>query len=324
MDMTGVSADTGEVLERLVSAKLGQCDSILERWYGPAALRTQLAAWLSNEVERLDSEEFSNGFAEHCPVLGATPSDYRNRWLRVPGFGWALTGIRFWGLDLNRPFVAIVASTKLPTDQADLASAVASLRSVYSLFTPKHVRLFLPPRAPLQPVRTGQFWEKRFLAGRIGRLRSTPKPGGYDRLTLSAAPDTSFYPRYQKAFQDLLVTSPQHSEYTRLESEEDLAELTRHGRLFEIFADDRWAGVTAVDRECEEGLLGYWMVEIILESHARGRGLGAAVQRQLIEWLPSAPGETLFGTIDSRNLAAIAAASRVGRTDIGGYFWTPV
>lgn len=219
--------------------------------------------------------------------------------------------------------MAVVASTKLPADQKDLASTVASLKSSYSLFAPKRVRLFLPPRSPLQPVRAGQFWEKRFLAGRIEELLSSPRPNGYDRLKLSAARGTSFYPRYRQTFQELLVASPEHSEYTRLESEEDLAELARLGLLFEIFVDDRWCGVTAVDRECEEGLLGYSMVEIILDSHARGRGLGAAVQRHLIERLQAPPVETLFGTIDSRNVAAIRAASRVGRVDTGGYFWAP-
>jgi DNA-binding transcriptional ArsR family regulator/GNAT superfamily N-acetyltransferase len=133
--------------------------------------------------------------------------------------------------------------------------------------------------------------------------------------------DSKSYPNYRNAFERLLRDQAQYREYTRLESEKDLVELAEAGNVFDIHVDDRWAGLTAVDEAGEEGLEGYLMNEILLDEHARGKRLASAVQRHLIEQLPDRR-RLLIGTIDSRNCAAIRAAARLGRSDVGGYFWS--
>jgi len=47
------------------------------------------------------------------------------------------------------------------------------------------------------------------------------------------------------------------------------------------------------------------------------------LQRRLAERLPD-PEKLLLGTIDTRNLPAIRAATAVGRVDVGGYLWAEV
>lgn len=319
------STTKSEILQKLVSARIEQAPPELRSWYGERGLRKQLSEFLDEDVDRTENQELAELFAHHCPVPGATASDYFNRWQPIRGLGWALIGIRFWSLDLDRPFVTVIASTELPSHQQVLAAAVEQLRHIYELFRPRHVRFFLPSHHPLQPTENGQYWEKRLLAAPIDDLLELPQPENYERVEIRRATDTINYPKYREAFAELLHSSPKHSEYTRLESEQDLAELARKGNLFEIVVDDSWAGTTAVDDDCEEGLKGYRMVEFLLKCDYRGKRLGTATQRHLVETLHREPGKrVLFGTIDARNQAPIRTARRLGRIDVGGYLWQTV
>lgn len=317
--------DKRDILDKLVAAKLDQAALALKQWYGGRDLRKQFSEHLAEDIDRTDSRELAELFAHHCPVAGASPSDYRNRWQPIPALGWALIGIRFWSLDLDRPFITVVASTELPADQQALTTAALHLSHAYSMFKPKHVRFFLPAHHPLQPSGDQQFWEKRFLAAPINELLQQPLPENYQRVELRQAPETTNYPQYRQAYQELLHSSPEHSEYTRLESEEDLAELAQEGNLFDILVDGTWAGTAAVDTDGEEGLTGYRVVEFLLKGSFRGQRLGTAAQRHLAEKLQRQPEQqVLFGTIDSRNQAPRRTAKRLGRIDIGGYLWTTI
>lgn len=302
---------------------MDQASPALRAWFEPPVLRRGIEGFLTADVERLTSDELAREFAHSCPVPGAEPDDFKNRWLEVAGLGATLAGIRFWSLDLERPFVTVVASERLPRTPGDLADAAHALSEAFAQFSPKHIRIFLPYDAPLAPTGPEQFWEKRVLAAPLHELRTRPTPSAYDRVQLKPAADTSSYPRYRQAFEDLLEDSPIHREYTRMETEEDLADLAKAGTLFDVFVDGHWAGLTAVDEGNEEGVEGYRMIEILLARHARGQRLGGALQRRLLEALPD-PSKLLLGTIDVRNVAAIRTAERVGRIDVGGYLWAPL
>lgn len=246
-----------EILDYFVTTRLGQAPPQLKGWYGEPTLRKQLSEALEEDVARLDSQQLAELFAHHCPIPEATVSDYYTRRHQLPGLGLALIGIRFWSLDLNRPFVTVIAAEELPNDQQALAAAAKRLHDEYHVFKSRHIRLLLPSNHDLQPEGQGQFWEKRFLAAPLAELLDQPLPQNYELVTLQQATDTSSYRAYQSAFEELLLSSPQHHEYTRLESEEDLAELAQAGTLFDILVDGSWAGIVAVDRQNEEGFEGY-------------------------------------------------------------------
>jgi GNAT superfamily N-acetyltransferase len=312
-----------EALGQLVRARLEQAAPKLHEWLERAVLKLGLERFLHEEFQRLTSSELAELFAYHCPVTGARPEDYKNRLLDLPVLGQTLTGIRFWSLNLDRPFVTVIASTWLPKNQQELREATDMLRSVYDVFRPRRLRLFLPPDSLLQPEIEGQFWEKRLFAAPISELVQRPTPSGYERVELRRWQGTHSYPKYRRAFEELTRKQPAFREYTRLESKETLAELDEAGHVYDVLVDDCWSGLTAVDEAGEEGVYGYLMIEILLDEHARGKRLASAVQRHLIEQLPDKR-RLLVGTIDSRNSAAIRAAARLGRSDVGGYFWSPL
>lgn len=96
------------------------------------------------------------------------------------------------------------------------------------------------------------------------------------------------------------------------------------GYVFEVFVDGLWTGVIGAERRDNEfGLLGFGVTEMVLNSAARGQGLGCAVQVRLAEALKplGEPSDLLYGTIGAENPPMLKTALRAGRLDVGGYVW---
>lgn len=313
------------ILEQLTRAKLEDVSPILSRWYERDELRTLLREDLSSNVRLFSDDELAEQFQHHCPIPTATREDYKNRWFELPGLGRALTGIRFRGLDMNRPFVEVVATTQPVSATTDMQAVGESLRRAYKVFRPNHVRFFVPEHIRLELERwPGAFWEKRYFAAPVEQMRQRAQPGGYDRVALRRPSDMAFYARYCQLLEERFARQPELEEYTRIEAQEDLAAYLEEGTLFEVMVDGTWAGLVGVTRDAEQGLRGHVVIEIVLAESARGRGLGVAVQQRLVKALTFESGDVLYGTIDARNTAAVKTAQRSGRVDVGGFLWLPL
>ncbi len=70
------------------------------------------------------------------------PLDWANRVVELPSGGWALTGIRFRGRDVSKPFVDVIATSVRP-DAAGLAE-LGSVLEDFRAFSPLCFRVRLP------------------------------------------------------------------------------------------------------------------------------------------------------------------------------------
>ena len=309
--------------ESLVAAAVAAANPLLGQWYSQPELERNFAHALAGDLRRLESLELAEQFRHHCPVPGAEPEDYRNRLLELDGSGWALIGIRFRGLDLARPFIALVAASRPLAWPGELLSVADRAARAYALFRPKHLRIFVPSHLELDVDEVGGgYWERRLLAAPIATLQSLPKPDHYRRIMLVQAQDLGFYDGYRAAYEELLHESPGHAEYATAESAEDMQRYLDTGCVFEVYVDSEWAGIVGGFPEREQGLSGLTVAEMFLAGRYRGLGLGAAMQRRFLGELDSALG-LLWGAIDVRNVSALRTALRCGRVDVGGYLWLP-
>lgn len=325
-----VAADANALLERITPIKLGQLHPKLHEWYEPDALRKNVWNALEEEAKYATSREFTVGYASSAPVVGATPEMYANRLVDLPHLGPSLCMIRYFGMNLARPFVNIAFSNHLPSSNDDLLEATHALGREFEVFKPLHVRAYVPSHVRLELGR-GAHWEKRLLAAPIRRLLERPEPANLSRVRLMPAENLDFYDQYTAAYTDLHTRNPQHAEYANPEDREDLEAYLNDGLLWTAHLDDAqttdgWAGVVAAHREVLEGVRGFTVAEIVLNAKHRGQGLGAALNRRLIEALePVAENDdALIGTIHARNAGAIKSALKVGREDLGGYVWIEV
>jgi L-amino acid N-acyltransferase YncA len=74
-------------------------------------------------------------------------------------------------------------------------------------------------------------------------------------------------------------------------------------------------------RGSAHGLQGFRVHEKFLFASFRGKGLGAAAERAVVQQLPANPDDVVFGSIEEGNRPSQRCAYRVGRVDIGAKLW---
>lgn len=297
---------------------LEQAHPLLLEWYGQTTLTDHFLEDIKRDAREFFSDEFAARFAGNASELGIAPNFFKHRLLEVAGRR-LIAGIRFFGMDIKRPFVDVVRISKPlenPNQQREISQF---LSEEFAAFKPTRWRIFQASHLEFQFA--GCDPDLRVVAGLLSSINAQPKPSNFNRIKLKPASNLEFYPRYQKLYQDLYAKRPWLSDVARTETLEDVTHYLEHDKVFEIFIDGTWAGITIAAQNQEWGLKGWLMIEIALESGWHGQDLGVAVQRQLVAKLGDSGNDTLFGTIGAVNIPMQKTATRVGRVDLGGYFW---
>lgn len=314
--------DHKQFIEHALEHILQDRDPAVNRWYTDDELAANLRSSFAGDLVRVDDDDMARRFAGGCPVDGAEASDYKNVFAPFSA-GTVLLGARFKGLDLAKPFVDVVA-TSAPLLESELVEELCDLAyQTYSIFEPKEVRFKLLSPREMEAFEQIGYWEKKYLVGSSAEMAALPEPRNLERVELRRAVNLDFFDRYTDLYAALLSRNPQHAEYATAGDREEFEFYLSKGTIFEIFVDQRWAGVVAGYRDVDSYLEGFCIEENFLADEFRSRGFGCAVQRRLVEVLEPGIG-LLFGTIHQKNLGAYHAALRSGRVDIGGYYWVPV
>ena len=293
----------------------------LRSWYTPVQLESNLTTQLTRDLDWL--EHLGEGFAKGIPVTGATPAMYNHRVCDINSMT-VMLGIRFRGGDPDFPFVDVVRSSHAIQTTPQVEAITQFVRQDFAVFQPKAVRFYQPSHLNFQFDLPNASGDKRVLAAPLSTMLGHPKPHGLDRVRLQRAHTLGFYDRYASTYAAIYQERPWLPHESQTHSLEDMQDYLQDAIVLEIFVDDRWAGLTGGEHRSDEfGLSGFVVIEMLLDQFARGQGLGAAVQYRLAEALhPSShTTDVLYGTIGSNNPPMLKTAARVGRVDIGGWYW---
>ena len=318
-----------DLLPDMVTARLAWTSPTVKRWYAEATLEEQLSRGLAVEAGRIGDLAFGGPYRDQVGLVHERtgPLDWANRVVDLPDGGWAVTGIRFRGQDLTRPFVDVVASTTPPTADglAVLADAVVD---AYRVFSPRCLRVEAPdPSALLTQVNgdprfgVGSGVDQYVVAGLVANLRARPHTAAYDLVALRAAPAESMAERTATTYRERLTGEPESALWAQPEDVESLAESAAEGLLFEVLVDGAPAGVVAAIRADAHGMAGFSVQELCLDSHHRGRRLAAGLLQRLLAQLPARSGDALWGTIHAANSPSLHNALSVGRQVVGAKVW---
>jgi hypothetical protein len=318
----------GGLSDELVEARLAWTSPLLATWYSESDLRRQLASGLAVEVERVADAGFGSGFRDGVGIGGPEdPLEWANRRLDLSDGGWALTGIRFRGGDVVRPFVDVVATTAPPTPDG-LAVVAEAVLPAYDAFSPRCLRVDAPDTPTLVEALSG---DPRFgphnavdlhvVAGLVDRLRTHPRAAAYPDVRLRAGEPEALARRVAEIYAELAVAEPGLAMWAAPEDLESLSECAEEGLLFEVLAGDESAGVVAALRYDAHAVTGFSVQELCLDAAHRGRRLAPATVQRLVDDLPAGPGDALWGTIHPGNAPSLRNALAVGRTLVGGYVW---
>ncbi len=304
---------TNEFLEYAVQ----QVHPKLFEWYSLEQIKTALLSDVTRDTTEFFTPEFSSRFAEHFTSLGIEDSRYSHRLLEVNGRR-LIAGIRFFSRNIERPFIEVARVSKPLESDTDKQALTAFLRNEFAEFKPLTWHIFQSSHLSYQfPNCAG---DKRVLVGNMQTINALPKPKNHERVRLEPATNLEFYPRYEASYQNLHAKHSWLADISRMESYDDLEYYLANDKVFEIFVDDEWAGITIASRSTEFGLSGWYMIEITLEERWQGQGLGVAVQRALVSSLEFSDTDCLYGTIGAVNTPMQKTAARVGRIDIGGEY----
>jgi hypothetical protein len=261
---------------------------------GDAAIST----WLDRETARIDDPAFARGFSDHIDLPGIAPADYNHRCVRSR-HGDLLGGIRFFGRDIGRPFVEVIAH-----GFADLDALRACVASEWSEFGPRFLRLHVEPRTLTGPdvlldhtIHAARFRE---MSPPCSNVELAPFESVDEAVALVAAGYDA-------------VSDPHLRRDVRPAGVDDLSDLHRAGLLRAGRVDGAVVGVLAVSPGTVTWLEGDEIIEEVVAARFAGRGYAAAMQATWARSVARDRDRMLIGTIDYRNHASRKTAERAGR-----------
>ncbi len=302
-----------DLLGDLARARLGWVPPAVRGWYDEDRLLRQLASGLVEEAARVDDVEFGASFRDDVGLsVATTPLQWANRRFELASGGWVVVGIRFRGLDVERPFVDVIASTAPPTSDA-LAEIADAVLPSYEPFAPLALRI-----EPPDPGAFGGGVDQYVVAGQVETLRSWRRSASYAAVALRPGEPAAMAELAERIYAAL---PPGHGRWACAESEDSLQDCADEGLLFEVSVDGTGAGVVAALRDDRHAMSGFCVEELCLDTTWRGRGLAAGAVQRLVDALPAREGDVLWGTIHPDNAPSLRNALSVGRQIVGGYVW---
>ena len=296
-----------------------------------------LERWLVRQLGRTTDRAFARLFADHLDLPGIEERDYLHRVVETDGLR-LLGGIRFYGQDVARPFVELIAWTPLggadgraPEGTTRHAPPFERLCAIvaheWRAFAPGHLRVHLPQipaylsaeAPPTLPsgtttdvsVHLADVREMNADTGTVGLER-------FDDLAEAVA-------LVRTRFAALRREDPALARDVTPSGADTLAECDAAGSLFAIRVDDETVGLIATLAGAIDWIEGEVVVEEVIRTDRAGRGYASAAQRALASRLArEGRARRLSGTIDSANAASRRSAERAGRPAVSRYAFVPL
>ena len=273
---------------------------VAEVFYGRSGQRS-VAAWLDGQLSFVGNDSFAAQFSDHIDLPGINPADYAHRRIRTRT-GELIGGIRFYGRDIGRPFVEVVAHSF-----DDLDSLTDVVAREWSAFAPPLLRLRTAPGRLRGP---GVGLDVTIHAG---RCREMADPDG--RVELDRFDDVEEALELIDArYADLAAQQPELAANLSRPDRDDIRGWHAGGDLWAIHAAGATVGLLAIARDAVDWLDGYEVQDEVTAKEYSGRGYATSAQalwgRRTSE---HAPEGLVIGTIDRHNHASRATAVRAGR-----------
>ncbi|GAB7068533.1 hypothetical protein H7J06_30185 [Mycobacterium hodleri] len=286
--------------QRLLDGSLREHRELADELFG-ARGALLVAQWLEEELAKVDDPAYVRLFTDHVCLPGVAPEDYAHRVVET-SHGALLGGIRFYGRDVARPFVEVVAH-----DVDDLDFLRDCVHREWSTFATRFARLRTRPgsvRGPRVLLDQGVH---------LARYRDMPASDGRIRLApFDDVDDVIAVVRHR--YERLAVDSPALGRNVPAADPDDIRQWHTSGRMQAIMLQDRITGLLAVAPGRIGWIEGDEVNEEVVDVEHAGHGYAASAQR---EWASRQNGDRLLvGTVDGRNHASRATARRAGRPSV--------
>lgn len=287
--------------------------TLAQRLFGPRG-KALIADWLEIQMARITDPEFARLFSDHMTVPGAGAGDFNHRLVSCAA-GHLLGGIRFYGGDISRPFVEIVAH-----DFQDWQALTDCAAREWAVFHPAWLRIIVPHAS--RPVDHVQL-DMTIYAARYGDMR--PADGRVSLRPFSSPDEAAALVKAR--YHEMAENDPALARNVTPAHPGDLAQWHARGHLQAIWADTGngagCVGLFAVMPGRVEWIEGDEVMEEVIATPFRGNRFAASAQREWAARPDLSPRRLLVGTIDGLNIASRCAASHAGRRPVLDYIFLP-
>lgn len=274
-----------------------------------------LGNWFDQQIERITDPAFARLFSDHIDLAGVISGDYNHRFIECEA-GALIGGIRFYGGDLARPFVEIIAH-----DFEDEKALLDCISVEWATFAPLHFRLLMASGAVLPPFAHVD------MTIYAARFRDMSPPD--NRVSLA---------RFESVEEAVSMVAARYAELARSDptlarnisaaDEDDLQAWHDDGHLQAIraYLKGRTAtvGLFAAAAGVVEWIEGDEVKEEVVSAEYSGHGFATSAQ---VAWAarPEAdPDLLLVGTIERLNIASRRSAENAGRAALLDYVLVPI
>lgn len=245
---------------------------------------------------------------------GGAVEDFREKILDLGNNKFALVGIRFKGLNINKPFVSAWTNFLNITDE-DLKL----ISNEFKMFNPRHISIDLPVDKSLEMKST----QKDYLV--IGDLKKLANiEFKSKRVSLELAEELNFYEEYSQEYDIFHKANPELALEVKKESSEDLEESIQDKVLYKILVDGKCAGIMAGRVEDKYGVKGLCVLEKVLFSKYRKQGFGHDFQQLFINEMAKRDFKIIWGTIYHENYSSLKTAISTGRQVVQTSYFLPI
>lgn len=251
---------------------------------------------------------------ERCQFFkkeGVVPMDYRERIIELSNNKFILAGIRFYGLDILKPFISIQLGS-CDLIEKPFLEIIEKVLNEFSLFQPRFIHLKLPINIninidiPLMKI------DQYTLVGDIDEVLTKNLDLRPEKIELIELSHLDFYDSYKKEYDLFHQRSPSLLHVVKAECLEDFEEALSNQLLYRININDTFAGIIAGVPRDYYGFKGVCILEEILFDKFIGKGFGAYVQKAFIKKLQNRY-KVVWGTISSSNISSLKTALKNGR-----------
>lgn len=270
-------------------------------------LKKEIASDL-NQLAELSLEEVYTERFNYFKLKGTTAEDFRERIIEIEKDKFILAGIRFRGLNVDRPFISIVTSFEITNNR--LYNLAEVIKNEFSIFKPNSFQFQLPSEIALTAP---ELEIDRFtVVGSVKKITDHCLPERSEIVEIVELNNTVFYEGYIKEYKIFHEKNIYLKDEVKPESAEDFNEAIRNKLLYKIMIDNKHAGIIAGSPFNYYGIQGVCILEEILYDSFKGKGLGIYIQKEFSKKLIGRY-DLLWGTISSLNQPSLKTALRNGR-----------
>ena len=287
------------VLDQWLS--LGDQVELADQLFGQPTGRQKVADWLAEQMSFVDDNDFAQQFAAHVTLPGIEVLDYAHRHLRTAR-GELLGGIRFYGRDITRPFVDVLAH-----NFADIDALIDCVNHEWSNFNPPFLRLRTTPgllahRPDVILDKTIHLARYRDMAPADSRVMLDEFDAAEEAIDLVDA-----------CYARLADTHPALARNLSPADPDDLREWHQSGQLRAIRRHDTIIGALAIATGEIDWIGGEEVLEEVISEPHMGQRYAASAQMAWAQYMAIDTNQLLVGAIDRHNHASRATALRAGR-----------